>query len=60
MHEGGKRRATIPARLAYLNDQTLEPQPPEYSSKRQILVHRKESWLIELRVLKILKKGTVV
>lgn len=53
MRVGGKRRALLPAAQAYEPDVNRAPQPPDFAGKRQISTHRREPFLIELRLLKI-------
>jgi FKBP-type peptidyl-prolyl cis-trans isomerase len=51
---GAKRRILVPAELGYSDDvDHLEPQPPTYSTKRQLLNHYKEPLLFEVRVLRV-------
>lgn len=52
MKPGGKRRALVPPEVGY-TDPGLEPQPPTFATKRQLMVHSKEALLFEVEVLKI-------
>ncbi|GMH40693.1 hypothetical protein BSKO_08597 [Bryopsis sp. KO-2023] len=49
---GAKLRAEIPPQVGYVTAD-MEPSPPTYAAKRQILNHRKENLLFEIKVLKV-------
>lgn len=55
MQAGGKRRALVPPELGFVND-TLQPQPPTFATKRQLLNHSKEALMFELQLLAIRSK----
>eukprot|EP00884_Botryococcus_braunii_P015880 jgi/Botrbrau1/2976/Bobra.0026s0040.1 len=52
MRAGGKRRAMLPPVTAYGEDVSLQPQPPTFPTKRQLLNHAKEPLLFEVKLLK--------
>ena len=52
MTPGSKRRAAIPARLGYVRDD-LEPQPPTFATKRQLLNHKDEPLLFEILMVRV-------
>lgn len=52
MKAGGKRRALLPPATAYGMDVNLQPQPPTYPTKRQLLNHAREPLLFEVKLLK--------
>jgi FKBP-type peptidyl-prolyl cis-trans isomerase len=49
---GTKFRALIPPEHGYL-DTSMEPQPPTFAAKRQIVNHSKEPLLFEIQLLKV-------
>ena len=53
MQVGGKRRILVPAALGYI-DLALEPQPPGFAAKRQIVNHRNEPLLFEVALLRVI------
>jgi FKBP-type peptidyl-prolyl cis-trans isomerase len=66
MRKNGKRRALVPPRFGYnfsagANDEnanaplTLEPIPPTFATRRQLLNHRNEPLLFEIQVVKVIK-----
>lgn len=56
MRKGEKRRALIPPDVGYIGTE-LQPQPPTFGTKRQLLNHCKEPLLFEVQVLKVQQKG---
>ena len=64
MRKGGKRRALIAPRYGYTGDKeftgqpkelTLQPLPPTFATKRQLLNHCNEPLLFEVQLVKIIK-----
>ena len=54
MKPGAKRRAMIPPQLGYSGPNAeLQPQPPTFATKRQLLNHSNEALLFEVQLLKI-------
>ena len=54
MKPGAKRRAMIPPQLGYSGPNAeLQPQPPTFATKRQLLNHSNEALLFEVHLLKI-------
>ena len=54
MKPGAKRRAMIPPQLGYSGaNAELQPQPPTFATKRQLLNHSNEALLFEVQLLKI-------
>ena len=57
MKPGAKRRVVVPAQLGYTGlSVELQPQPPTFATKRQLLNHSNEPLLFEVQLLKI--RGT--
>ena len=52
MTPGSKRRAVIPARLGYVSDD-LQPQPPTFATRRQLLNHKDEPLLFEVLMVRV-------
>jgi len=53
MREGGRRRVLVPANIGYDPDVKLEPVPPGFAARRQVINHRSEPLIFEIEVLKI-------
>jgi FKBP-type peptidyl-prolyl cis-trans isomerase len=52
MEPGSKRRALIPPALGYTS-QELQPQPPTFATKRQLVNHSQEPLIFEVQMLKV-------
>lgn len=50
---GAKLRVLVPPERGYV-DPKLEPSPPGFAAKRQIVNHNREPLLFEVQVLKVL------
>ena len=50
---GAKLRVLVPASAGYV-DPNMQPAPPGYAAKRQIVNHNREPLLFEIQVLKVL------
>lgn len=54
MKPGAKRRVIVPPQLGYTGTNAdLQPQPPTFATKRQLLNHSNEPLLFEVQLLKI-------
>jgi len=53
MQEGGRRRVLIPPSVGYDPDVKLEPVPPGFAARRQVINHRSEPLIFEIELLKI-------
>lgn len=51
MRPGEKRRAMVPPELGYVKD-GLEPCPPDFGQKRQVMAHKMEPLVFEVRLVK--------
>ena len=55
MQPGGKRRVLVPPELGFVDD-SMQPQPPTFATKRQLLNHSKEPLMFEILLLAIRNK----
>ena len=55
MAPGAKRRALIPPAVGYTSD-ALQPQPPTFATKRQLLVHSREPLMFEIEMRKVQRR----
>ena len=54
MKPGAKRRVLVPPQLGFTGSNAeLQPQPPTFATKRQLLNHSNEPLLFEVQLLKI-------
>ncbi|KAK1297605.1 hypothetical protein QJS10_CPB15g01110 [Acorus calamus] len=55
MKVGGKRRASVPPNVGYINED-LKPIPDEFGPRRSLLSHANETLIFEVQLLKELNK----
>lgn len=51
---GAKLRILVPSNVGYLSE-ALEPSPPGFAAKRQLINHKNEPFLFEVQVRKVIK-----